>query len=175
MATNSGSAATRRQEIDSRQESLTQLNSLLPQAVEALQRNLSCGVPDVEVQAAQTIMNTVLMPEASYSFTGHISNQTNYTLTLSKKDCNGSWTTDPPATIGAGGSADFAADYEGFHFHGEVVYTASGATGEFKMTWSIPLFGNNSISDSTTISGTSASYEGGRGWHAEVWYFLKAA
>lgn len=160
--------------LDLRQESLTQLNSVLPETVEALTRNLRCGNPEVEVRAAEIILKAALMPDAAYSFAGHISNQTNYTLRLSKKSSNGSWSTEPPETIGAGGTADFGGDYDGFHYTGEVIYTADGVDGEFKMTWSIPLFGNNSISDSSSISGTSATHEGGRGWHAEVWYFLKA-
>ncbi|MBX3726504.1 MAG: hypothetical protein KF823_11390 [Xanthomonadales bacterium] len=160
--------------LDLSQESVTQLHALLPETVAALRRNLNCGDPEVEVAAAEAVLDIALMPEAAYSFVGHISNQTNYTLRRSKKDSNGSWETDPADTIGPGGTSRFTLHYDGFHFTGDVAYKADGIDGEFTMKWSIPLFGDNSISDSTSISGTAASHEGGRGWHAEVWYFLTA-
>lgn len=161
--------------IDLGQESVTQLHELLPETVATLRRNLNCGKPEVEVAAAVAILDIALMPAAAYSFIGHISNQTNYTLVRCKQDSNGNWKTYPHETIGPGGTSRFYLDYDGFHFTGSVVYTAKGANGEFTMMWSIPLFGDNSVSDSSSISGTAATYEGGRGWHAEVWYFLTAA
>jgi hypothetical protein len=160
---------------DLRQESVTKLHALLPETVETLRRNLNCGQPEVEVMAAQTILDIVLAPDTAYSFIGHISNRTNYTLLFKEKESNGNWKTDPPKTIGPGGTGEMTLDYDGFGFNGKVIYTAEGVTGEFTMKWSIPLFGNNSIEDSTTISGTSATHEGGRGWHAEVWYYLASA
>lgn len=160
--------------LDLGQESATQLHALLPETIIALKRNLNCGDPQVEVAAAGAILDIALMPEGAYSFIGHVSNQTNYTLKRVRMDSNGTWKTDPAETIGPGGTTRFDLDYDGFHFTGEVAYEADGAEGEFKMKWSIPLFGDNSISDSSSISGTSATHQGGRGWHAEVWYTLAA-
>jgi hypothetical protein len=158
---------------DLRQESMTALQGLLPDAVQALRRNLSCGKPEAEIAAAKVILNQLVAPQTAYSFVGHVSNQTNYTLMLKRKGTNGSWKEQPPETIPPGGSARFGATYDGFDFTGDVIYEAG--SGEFKMEWKIPLFGNNSIHSSTTIPGTSASHQGGRGWHAEVWYYLKLA
>jgi len=125
--------------------------------------------------AATTVIDRVMSPEAAYSFVGEVSNQTNYTLTLTESETNGTWETKPPAVLAAGGSPKFSTHYDGFNHTGKVVYSVVGGEGSLTMEWSIPLFGNNTISDSTSISGTAASHEGGRGWHAFVWYYLKEA
>lgn len=168
------SALPKKPVSDMRQASATRLQGLSTHAVEALERNLSCGNPEAEIAAAQAILEFVFMPEAAYSLVGHISNRTDHTLVLKSANAGGNWLTKPPAAIAPGDTGDFRGDYDGFHYEGTVIYTAAAAEGEFVMTWSIPLFGDNNISDTSTISGTFATHEGGRGWHAEVWYFLKS-
>jgi hypothetical protein len=169
-----GQVATPRQAAT---QAWQQLHAALPDAVAALRRNLSCGDPATEVHAAAALLGRVGAPQAAYSFTGHLSNQTNLTLTLVSHG-GGHYTSSPPQTVAPGGTADWASDYDGFDFEGEVTYQVAGTppgTNEVRMTWDIPLFGNNSIKVSTTISGAQARYEGGRGWHAEVWYYLTAS
>ena len=158
----------------SAQEAMTQMQILLPDAVEALRRNLTCGDPAVEVSAARVLIDHALMPEAAYSFIGHFTNKTEHTLTLKEKEAGGSWKTDPPQTVAPGGSAEWAGDYDGFDYTGKVVYKDENDK-VVTMKWDIPLFGNNSIDQSTVIPDTIARHEGVRGWHAEVWYFLEQA
>lgn len=156
--------------------SLAQLADLVPAAIGALERNLTSGQPEVEVHAAEVILRSLSGPAgAAYSFKGHISNRTDLTLTLKSKERNGSWVTEPPATIGAGGTGDWQTTYDGFNHTGKVIYEATDSEGELVMSWAIPLFGNNTIKTSVTISGMSTWYQGGRGWHAEVWYYLETA
>jgi hypothetical protein len=168
-------AVATREDIDPRQEAVTALISLTPQAVDVLRKHLSSGVADAELTAARIVLEQSGLLGAAYSFKGHISNQTNYTLKLKSKQTDGKWDAgkEPPDTIAPGASPEWSTYFDGFNFTGKVVYEAEG--GEFEMTWAIPLFGNNSIATKTTIGGTKARYEGGRGWHAEVWYFLQSA
>jgi hypothetical protein len=136
-----------------------------------LHRNLTCGVPEVEVQAATLLLGGA--PAAAYSMSGRIGNQTDIPLKLISKGGNGDWIVKPPALVEAGGTAEFSLKYDGFRFHGSVAYVpASPIEGEWKFGWTIPLFGNNSIWSDTTIPDARAWSDGGRGWHATAWWYL---
>jgi hypothetical protein len=148
------------------------MHALIPEALDAIQRHLRSGDPTAEVAAAQVVLSQVSPSQATYSFTGNVSNQTDYTLTL--KSCyGGDWDVKPPQTIGPGGSPSFSGHWNGFNYNGEVVYESDG--GEFSMSWKIPLMGYNTIKASSTIPNTTASHQGGHGWDAVVWYYLKTA
>lgn len=174
MATTTTYTRPEPQATASAQEAMTQMQILLPDAVETLRRNLTCGDPAVEVSAARALIEHGLLTGTAYSFAGHFSNRTEHTLTLKEKKSNGSWKTEPPETVPPGGYAEWSGDYDGFDYTGKVEYRDENDR-VVTMKWEIPLFGNNSIHQSTDIPGTVARHEGGRGWHAEVWYFLEQA
>lgn len=149
-------------------------------AVDVLVRNLKCGNPAVEVEAARALLSGQELPEAAYSFTGYMGNHTDYTLDLYGKwlFTGGTWTKDPPATLGPGASDYYSADYDGFAFDGEVVYKVRDTpfeTNKWFMAWYIPLVGDNDIESATIIPGTQSETQGGRGWHATAWFILKQA
>jgi hypothetical protein len=174
MATTTPHIPSEPQVTATAQEAMTRMQLLLPDAVETLRRNLTSGDPAIEVSAAHELLDRALMPKAAYSFKGHLSNQTDYTLTLAEKTSSGGkWTTNPPPIVAPGGSAFWSGEYDGFYYFGRVAYRGGPNDGVVKMRWDIPLFGDNTIDQSTNISGTTVSHEGGRGWHAEVWWRLR--
>ena len=143
-------------------------------ALLALHRNLDCGVPDVEVRAATLLLGGT--PAAAYSMSGQIANETDIPLKLISHGTDGHWKTPPPQSIAAQEKGQFKASFDGFEFEGKIAYVpANTQLGVFQLEWEIPLFGNNSISSKTTILGTTTSHEGGRGWNATAWWYLRAA
>ena len=150
------------------------------EAVDVLVRNLKCGTPEVEVEAARALISGPALPKAAYSFTGYMGNHTDLTLDLYGKwlFTGGTWTQEPPQTLGPGASAYYSADFDGFAFDGEVVYKVRNTpfeTNKWFMAWYIPLFGDNDVESATDIAGTQSETTGGRGWHATAWFVLKNA
>lgn len=143
---------------------------LAQEAVEVLAQNLRSDDTAAQVAAADAVLRQVFAPMSAYSFKGHLSNQGPNTLVLEK--VSGA-KEGPPERIGPGGSGHWYGTYDGFNYTGEVCYKAEGTSYKVKCTWEIPLFGNNTIKSETDIPGCTALHEGGRGWHAEVWYYLE--